>query len=141
LYAGNINNQGSLGGDFTLNVYGGSFTGNVSCYEGLAGKVELNLNGGDFSECTSIAGSKTLSCFAYMHSETKKALTGIITDFRIIVEGDVDCDTKVTNRDLTMLIRYLSGYAVNVKQVLADMNGDGKVSNRDAIAIITALAN
>ncbi len=138
LYGGNIN--GGTGGNVTVNIYGGSFTGNLACSDGVGGKVELNVYGGEFSRCSSITGSKSLSCFAYMRSEFKRALTGTISDFRIIVEGDVDCDTKISNRDLTMLIRYLSGYSVSVRDLLGDVNGDGRISNRDAILIVAALA-
>ncbi len=139
LYGGNIN--GGVGGNITLNIYGGSFVGGLYCSDGVGGKVELNIYDGDFDGCTAIKGSKSLSCFAYMRSETKKELTGVISNFHIILEGDVDCDTRMTNRDITMLVRYLSGYSVQVREILADYNADGRVNNRDVIGMITVLAN
>lgn len=138
LYGGNIN--GGTGGGLTLNIYGGEFTGSVACADGIAGKIELIIYGGAFEDCSAISGSKSLSCFAYMRSETKRSITGIITDFRIVTEGDVDYDTKLSSRDITMLIRYLSGYSVSVKKLIADVNGDGIINNRDAVNLIRSIS-
>ncbi len=50
---------------------------------------------------------------------------------------DADGDGSITNADLTVLIRYLSGWrADSVTQKRADVNADGKINNRDALAII-----
>ena len=50
--------------------------------------------------------------------------------------GDLDDDGAFANADVTLLVRYLSGFAVNGARYTADVNGDGKINNRDAIALI-----
>ncbi len=55
--------------------------------------------------------------------------------------GDVDCDRRITNKDITLVIRYLSGFNSDIENMsLCDVNGDGKVNNRDAIGIIKKIA-
>ncbi len=50
------------------------------------------------------------------------------------VEGDFDGDGALTNSDITLIIRYLSGWTV--EYTVTDITGDGKINNRDAIALI-----
>jgi hypothetical protein len=52
--------------------------------------------------------------------------------------GDYDSDGTVTNVDITLLVRYLSGVDIGVEAV--DLNGDGKINNRDAIYLIKVVA-
>ena len=54
--------------------------------------------------------------------------------------GDIDGDAWLTNTDITLLIRYLSGFAVDGNALIADMNKDGKLTNRDAIVMILKLS-
>ncbi len=55
-------------------------------------------------------------------------------------DGDADGDGVLTNTDLTLLVRYLSGYTTEVASAdNLDFNGDGKVNNRDAISMIKVL--
>lgn len=51
--------------------------------------------------------------------------------------GDYDKDGSITGTDLTLLIRYLSGWTDVVD--IYDITSDGKVSNRDAIKLIILL--
>ena len=56
--------------------------------------------------------------------------------------GDIDGDGRLTSTDLSIMIRYLSGWDVGHNVIdTADMNSDGKINNRDAIAVIVALIN
>ena len=48
-----------------------------------------------------------------------------------VVEGDVNGDGKVNNRDLGILQKYLNGSDVVVDEVASDLSGDGKLNNRD----------
>ena len=54
--------------------------------------------------------------------------------------GDVDEDGWLTNTDITLLVRYLSGWEVSVRIDLCDFNSDGRITNRDAIAAIVTLS-
>jgi len=53
--------------------------------------------------------------------------------------GDFDQSGSITSTDLTLLIRYLSGWDDGVE--LFDITSDGKVSNRDAIKLIVLLTD
>ncbi len=54
--------------------------------------------------------------------------------------GDIDEDGVVANSDITLVIRYLSGFEVAGARLSGDYNADAKVNNRDAIALIQKLA-
>ncbi len=55
--------------------------------------------------------------------------------------GDLDGNNTEDNTDLTLLVRYLSGYTdVPFDAVRADLDGNGKATNRDAITLIKLLA-
>ncbi|MBQ2862982.1 MAG: family 43 glycosylhydrolase, partial [Clostridia bacterium] len=54
--------------------------------------------------------------------------------------GDADGDAWLTSSDITILIRYLSGWSVDEDVSVCDMNSDGIINNRDAIAMIRVLA-
>jgi len=54
---------------------------------------------------------------------------------------DINGDGEITNIDLVMLVRYLSGWDVDgFAAECADANSDNKINNRDAIEIIRRLA-
>ena len=71
--------------------------------------------------------------YAYPYSEclycAERLFVGIV--------GDIDCDRTVANSDIAMIVRYLSGYGVAPD--FCDLNGDKKINNRDAIALIVRL--
>jgi hypothetical protein len=52
--------------------------------------------------------------------------------------GDYDRDGALSNVDLTLLVRYLAGFDVDGAHSL---NGDDKINNRDAIALIRKLSD
>ena len=55
--------------------------------------------------------------------------------------GDLDGDGALTNADVTLLVRYLSGWKLDFgASDWADADGNGAVSNRDAIMLIQTLA-
>ncbi len=55
------------------------------------------------------------------------------------IDGDFDGDGAITNSDITLIIRYLSGWEVD--GAVADITNDGKINNRDAIALIIKVSN
>ena len=57
--------------------------------------------------------------------------------FAPTLAGDADGDMYLTNSDITVLIRYLSGWSTEYDMSICDMNSDGILNNRDAIALIT----
>ena len=52
------------------------------------------------------------------------------------IRGDVNSDGTVNNTDLAGIIRYLSGWEVETDLTAADYDKNGKINNRDAIAMI-----
>ena len=55
------------------------------------------------------------------------------------VLGDVDRDGLLTNSDIALLVRYLSGWDVKISLDMADVYADGKINNRDAVSAIYLL--
>ena len=65
---------------------------------------------------------------------------GTVGYFEIYVPMDVDGDRSVTNADITVYVRYLSGWRnVTFVSVSADVDKNGKCNNRDLIAVIRYL--
>jgi len=54
--------------------------------------------------------------------------------------GDIDADGTLTNADITLAIRHLSGWDIEYRANRFDLNADGKLNNRDAIALIVKIA-
>lgn len=48
-----------------------------------------------------------------------------------ITAGDINADGEVNNKDLTRLMKYLSGEEISVVEILLDTNGDSYVNNKD----------
>ncbi len=69
-------------------------------------------------------------------------LTGALTRVSAArtVSGDIDADGRVTNTDLTAIVRYLSGWNMTVDSAAGDYDNNGKINNRDAIAMIVDLS-
>ena len=58
----------------------------------------------------------------------------------LFASGDVDGDGTLTNADLTLAVRAISGWNIEGNVALIDVNYDGKYNNRDIIAFIKKLA-
>ena len=56
------------------------------------------------------------------------------------IPGDINGDGKVNSKDLTRLLKYLSGEAVEVVVPALDTNGDGKVNSKDLIRLLKYLS-
>ena len=65
------------------------------------------------------------------HATLDRCGTYFIVRLPAELEGDVDCDGDVSNKDVVALFRYVSGASVTVDETAADFNGDGSVDNRD----------
>ncbi len=50
--------------------------------------------------------------------------------------GDINRDRASDVTDITLLVRYLSGWDIGYDTDIADLNCDGKISNRDALSLI-----
>ncbi len=61
---------------------------------------------------------------------------------QFVADGDVDGDGNMTNSDLSLILRYFSGYGMgeSFSNTDIDLNADGLVNNRDAVALIQILA-
>lgn len=57
-----------------------------------------------------------------------------------ILLGDVNCDGILSNDDVTLLVRVLAGIDVEYLPDRADMDGNGRLNNRDAIFLIRRIA-
>ena len=60
--------------------------------------------------------------------------------FILYASGDLDGDGTLTNADVALAVRAMSGWATDGDIALADSNYDGKITNRDIIGLIRKLA-
>ena len=58
----------------------------------------------------------------------------------IFLAGDINGDGVVNNKDLTRLMKYLSGEDVYVVEKALDVNGDGSCNNKDLTRLMKYLA-
>lgn len=54
--------------------------------------------------------------------------------------GDINGDSVVNNKDLTRLLKYLSGETVDVVEAALDVNDDGVVNNKDLTRLMKYIA-
>ena len=54
--------------------------------------------------------------------------------------GDVDGDGNITNADITLLIRVLSGWEASYSEKNADLDKNARLTNRDGVLLITKLS-
>ena len=57
------------------------------------------------------------------------------------VPGDINGDTNVNNKDLSLLFQYLSDWDVEVNESALDVNGDGDVNNKDLSLLFQYLSD
>ena len=57
----------------------------------------------------------------------------------IKINEDIDGDGSLSNADLTLFVRYLSGWALSYVTDQFDFNFDGRINNRDIIYIVQKL--
>lgn len=62
------------------------------------------------------------------------------TETDAVVHGDINGDGKTNNKDLTRLLRYLSGEEIYVNEAVLDVNNDGKVNNKDLTRLLRYLS-
>ena len=60
----------------------------------------------------------------------------VSTSAGAVQRGDVNSDGTVNNTDLAALVRHLSGWDIGADLAAADYDKNGKINNRDAIAMI-----
>ncbi len=55
-----------------------------------------------------------------------------------LIDGDVDGDGTLTNSDITLMLRFITGWNIDTEGDLhlIDVSADGKINNRDIIACI-----
>lgn len=117
--------------------YGASRTG------ALVGVVyDSSLNTG--SVTISAPASVIEQHVAFSERSAGDAQYAYIDSFNVVcttARGDMDEDGALTNADMALLVRVLSGWSdVTYANYSADLNTDAKINNRDAIELVRALA-
>lgn len=81
--------------------------------------------------CNVCGGTRAVPDHVYDHDGD--ATCNVCGAVREITDpGDVNEDGKTNNRDLVLLIRYLSGWKVQINAFAADTDGDGGLTMKDA---------
>ncbi len=91
-----------------------------------------SIGTGCFDKCPNVSLRTCHGSAAYDYAQKNSIV--------FVLNEDVDGDGDMTNSDVTMLVRYLLGFDVGHNMSYADINSDGKLNNRDLIAIIRKLA-
>ena len=73
-------------------------------------------------------------CVVMMLAVVPDAIVSTSAD--AVQRGDVNSDGTVNNTDLAALVRHLSGWDIGADLAAADYDKNGKINNRDAIAMI-----
>ena len=69
------------------------------------------------------------------------SINAVQCDTSAHIPGDINGDRRLTNADLTRLMKYLAGEDVQVNREALDVNGDGRVNNRDLSLLMKRLAD
>ncbi len=147
----------------------GQISGHTDGYTGAITGVEVNDGMYQSTGCYALAGtaaelfglSRTGYCTenecSFVSEENKTNLSAypaldfgevfvmrddgvVIRALAPVLAGDIDGDGWLTSSDVTVLVRYLSGWEVEGNVTISDMNSDGKLNNRDAITMISKLS-
>ena len=110
------------------------------------GSYSLTVDNAKLQDDAVINGSGGDGCVSqfYTYADVDAEVTGF--DFKGIINnrgeivGDGDGDGSISNSDVTSLVRELSGYITGISASAADMSGDQKLNNRDAVLAIQFLA-
>lgn len=111
-------------------------------------KNTYTLDGYEFKGWTDVKDSDTVK---YLDGQNIKNLTsennGKITLYAVWekiplthIPGDINDDGVVNNKDLTRLMKYLSGEDVLVSEDALDVNGDGNINNKDLTRLMKFLS-
>ncbi len=126
-------------GDLTYGISGASIYGdaNVAIESGIVGSYNLKVEEGVYENVMEYVNWSSFTSIEMIASGS-----GLPSDEPEAVYGDVNGDGGFNNTDITELVRYLSGWDVSdFVYENADVDGNGKVNNRDAFALIVALAD
>ncbi len=151
----NCYNTGNIVG--ATNTYLGAISGvdkagaafsDTNCYalEGtadkLVGTARTNCTKANVAFITSdAAGLKdTFAGFDFADAWTIKDGAPALDYFTAEPTGDIDADGTLTNADVTLAVRYLSGWDIEFRANRFELTGDEKLNNRDAIALIVKIA-
>ncbi len=88
-----------------------------------------------FYQCTNIKTVQNYSDLPIVKGSTSYGYIAYYAD-TVNWYGDLDGDCTLTNTDITLMLRLLGGWDIAYNTVVADVTGDGKFNNRDAIALI-----
>lgn len=83
---------------------------------------------------------KNLRLWQYTSKGVVAGINGNVDVNTIYIEGDVNNDGVVNNKDVALMTKKLAGYKVNIDTVSADVNNDGKFNLKDVSVLVKRLA-
>ena len=93
-----------------------------------------------FVATASVGNKDSYNGFDFTEAWTIKDGVPTLDYYTVCETGDVDGDGILTNSDITLAIRYLSGWDIEYRVTRFDLNADTKLNNRDVIALIVKIS-
>ena len=136
---------------FKVGTGGVTVSGSVTSFNDASGDITLQLipegfsdpayetivtgNTVDYYFAGVAAGTYTLKVMKENHGTREYTVvvgnSSVIRDVKIHLNGDINGDGKVNNKDLGLLMQKLNSWEVEIAGDDGDVNGDGKVNNKD----------
>ena len=131
--------------------YNVTVSGTVTSFNDASGDITLQLIPEGFSEpayetivkgntvdyyfADVAAGTYTLKVMKENHATREYTVvvgnSSVIQDVKIHLNGDINGDGRVNNKDLGLLMQKLNSWEVEIAGDDGDVNGDGSVNNKD----------
>ena len=126
--SGTVTSFNDASGDITLQLIPEGFSD--PAYETI-----VTGNTVDYYFADVAAGTYTLKVMKENHATREYTVvvgnSSVIQDVKIHLNGDINGDGRVNNKDLGLLMQKLNSWEVEIAGDDGDVNGDGKVNNKD----------
>ena len=128
MVSGSVTSFNDVNGDITLQLIPEGYS--EAAYETV---VRGNTVEYKFSHVA--AGTYTLKVMKENHGTREYTVvvgnSSVIQDVKIHLNGDINGDGRVNNKDLGLLMQKLNSWEVEIAGDDGDVNGDGRVNNKD----------
>ena len=117
-------------------VFAGGSDAVIYIYVSGSDEPDVATVNGEFSiEVSAHAEKIAVTANGYVTRIYDLTSTATNIDVSMSLEGDVDSDGKLNNKDVARLFKYISGRPVMINEAASDVNADGKINNKDVVLL------